>query len=372
MSAELPRSVEVVVVGGGVMGVSTAYHLAVRGCSDVLLLERDTLGSGSTGRAAGGIRAQFSDELNIRIALECIRRFERFAEEPGAEIDFKQWGYLFLLSDPEDVQAFHRSVARQRRLGVPSEVLSPEAAAEIVPGIVNEDLLAATFCPLDGYATPEAVVQGYAQAAARAGVRIVQGCTVSGIDLDAGRVAGVRTDRGNVASPRVVCTAGVWSRELAAGVGVELPIEPERRFVFVTEPGDPFRRELPLTIDFATGFYFHREGDAILFGGREDTIEALAPVALQRVPAIADLPIRASWWGYYELSPDRNAIVGAARELEGFVYGTGFSGHGFQQGPVVGEHLADLALGLEPAFDLSPFSVERFAGGGLRPERNVV
>jgi len=360
------------VVGGGVMGTSAAYHLARRGCSDIVLVERETLGSGSTGRAAGGIRAQFSDELNVRVALECIRRFERFADEPGSEIDFKQWGYIFLLSDEADARAFRGSVALQQSLGVPSEVLTPEAAADVVPGIVTEDLVAATYCPLDGYATPEAVVQGYAQAAARAGVRIVQGCAARAIDVGAGRVTGVRTERGRVATGAVVCAAGVWSRELAATAGVALPVDPERRFVFVTEPGDPLRRELPLTIDFATGFYFHREGDSILFGGREQSLEAIAPVAVSRLPVLAELPVRTSWWGYYELSPDRNAIVGAAAEPAGLVYATGFSGHGFQQGPVVGEHLADLALGLEPAFDLSALSVERFAHAAPRPERHIV
>jgi sarcosine oxidase subunit beta len=368
----MAESAEVVVVGGGVVGCSAVYHLAKAGCADCVLLERDTLGAGSTGKAAGGIRAQFSDELNVRVALECIRRFERFADEPGGEIGLKQWGYLFLLSEADDVAAFGDAIALQQRLGVPSRVLAPAEAAAIVPAIRSEDLLAATFCPLDGYATPEAVVQGYAAAAGRLGATIVQGCAVAEVLVERGRVVGVDTARGRIATGRVVLAAGVWSRELAARAGLDLPVRPERRHVFFTEPGDPLPPELPLTIDFATGFYFHREGRGLLFGGREPTIEGLAPIASHRLPVLAELPVKGGWWGYYEMSPDHNAVVGLAAEPQGLVYATGFSGHGFQQAPVIGEHVADLALGRATLFDLSPFAVERFAAGVLRPELAVV
>jgi sarcosine oxidase subunit beta len=368
----IPASAEVVVVGGGVMGASALYHLARAGCSGCVLIERETLGSGSTSKAAGGIRAQFSDELNIRIALECIRRYERFAEEPGGEIDFKQWGYLFLLTAEAEVEAFRASVALQQSLGVPSRMIESEEAAEIVPALRVDDVLAATFCPLDGYATPEAAVQAYASAAVGQGAAIVQGCSVTRIVVEGGRVIGVETDEGLVATERVVLTAGVWSRELGLTAGLDIPVEPEPRHVFFTQPGDPLPHELPLTIDFATGFYFHREGRALLFGGREQSLEDLAPVAAHRLPILEELEVRGGWWGYYEVSPDHNAIVGAASEPAGLVYATGFSGHGFQQGPVVGEHVAMLALGRPTPFDLAPFALERFAEGTARPELNVV
>lgn len=367
-----PGSATVVVIGGGITGASALYHLAKASCADAVLLERDTLGAGSTSKAAGGIRAQFSDELNVRIALECVRRFERFAEEPGGEIDFKQWGYLFLLSRDEDVASFDRSLALQQRLGVPSRRLEPAEAAEIVPGLVVDDLLAATFCPLDGYATPEAAVQGYAAAAAGLGATIVQGCAAVRIAVEGGRVTGVETAGGTIATERVIVAAGVWSRELAATAGLDLPVRPEARHVFFTGPGDPLPHELPLTIDFATGFYLHREGRGLLLGGRERSLEELASVAAARLPLVAELEVRGGWWGYYEMSPDHNAIVGAAAGPAGLVYATGFSGHGFQQGPVIGEHVADLALGRPTLFDLSPFAVERFAEGAERAELNVI
>ena len=368
----VPSSAEVVVVGGGIMGASALYHLARAGCADCLLLERDTLGSGSTSRAAGGIRAQFSDELNIRIALESIRRFERFAEEPGGEIDLKQWGYLFLLTREAEVERFRRSVELQQALGVPSQLLTGAGAADIVPGLAVDDVLAATFCPLDGYATPEAAVQGYAAGASALGARIEQGCPVERNVVEHGRVAAVETAEGTVATGCVVLTAGVWAREIGLTAGVDLPVEAEPRHVFFTDPGDPLPHELPLTIDFATSFYFHREGRGLLFGGREQTLEELAPVAVRRLPALEELEVRGGWWGYYEMSPDHNAIVGATADPAGLVYATGFSGHGFQQGPVVGEHVALLALGLPTPFDLAAFGLERFERGAARPELNVI
>ncbi|MFQ5949055.1 MAG: NAD(P)/FAD-dependent oxidoreductase, partial [Acidimicrobiia bacterium] len=243
---------------------------------------------------------------------------------------------------------------------------------QIVPQLFVDDLAAATFCPTDGYATPEAVVQGYARAAVEMGARVVQGCTVERITVESDRVAGVATSRGGISSPRVVCTAGIWSRELAATAGVDIPVEPERRYVFLTDPGDPLPHELPLTIDFATGYYFQREGESILMGGRVTTLEELAPQAVHRLPLLAGMRIRPGWWGYYAMSPDHNAIVGATPSPQGFLYATGFSGHGFQQGPFIGEYLADLALGRQPLLDLSPLSLERFAGEVLRPEGQVV
>ncbi len=370
--SELPSSVDVVVVGGGIMGASALYYLTKLGCSSALLLERETLAAGSTSKAAGGIRAQFSDELNVRIALECIRRFERFDEEPGGEIDYKQWGYLFLLDDEADAAAFRRSLAVQHSFGVPSRWLEPREAAEIVPGIVTHDLVGATFCPIDGYATPEGAVHGYARAATAAGALIMQGVPVERILVAGGQVNGVETAGKTVRADRVILCAGVWSGDLAATAGVEIPVEPERRYVWFTEPGDPLVHELPLTIDFGSGFYLHREGEGVLFGGKEQTLEDLAPVAAARLPAMAELSVRGGWWGLYENSPDHNAIVGQFRDPSGLLYATGFSGHGFQQAPVVGEHLAELALDVAPTFDLTPFRVERFASGEPRAELNIV
>jgi sarcosine oxidase, subunit beta len=354
----LPEQSDVVVIGGGVMGAAALHYLVELGCEQPVLVERDTLASGSTGRCAGGVRTLFSDDLNRRICDESIRRFERFSEEVGEELDLRLWGYLFLLADDADAARFAAEGAR---------MLAPAEAQELVPQLDVEGVVAAAFDDRAGYVTPDLVVQGYARRAAERGAHLEQSCEATRILVDGGRVVGVETSRGTIATDRVVLAAGVWSPEL-----FDLPVTRERRFMFFTEDAPAFPRELPLTIDFATGFYFHREGGALALGGRQQSIEDLAPVAAARLPALAELGIRSSWWGWYELSPDHNALIGAAAEPEGLVYATGFSGHGFQQGPVVGEHLAQLALGIEPSFDLSQFAVERFAHGAGRREQNVI
>jgi glycine/D-amino acid oxidase-like deaminating enzyme len=360
-----------VVVGGGVLGASTLYHLAAAGCPQPLLVERASLASGSTSASAGGIRAQFSDELNIRIALLAIDRFARFAEEFETPIDYRQCGYLFLLREP-DVPVFRRSVALQQSLGVPARLLPVGEALGLVPGVSPDGLAAATYCPIDGQATPEAVVQGYARAARRLGARTVTGCTAREVLVRGGRVCGLVTDRGTIDTPMVFCTAGVWSPALAATAGVTLPVTPQRRYVYQVAGRGPLPASIPLTIDFATGLYLHGEGTGLLLGGAWPSAAELAPVAVARLPALADLAIVNTWSGLYEMSPDHNGIVGAAREPAGFYYATGFSGHGFQQAPVVGEYLADLALGRPPALDLTPLSADRFAGDRYRPEANIV
>src|SRR5215211_4154382 len=340
------ESAEVVIVGGGAVGTSVAWHLTELGVTDVVLLERDALGSGSTSKSAGGIRAQFADELNVRIALRSLAELESFEERHGVDIGLVQPGYLFLLDREEDAARFRAALALQQRLGVPSREISPADAEEIVPGLVTDDLVAATFCPTDGYATPEAVVAGWASSARDRGVRI--------------------------ATDMLVCAAGAWSREVAALLGIGLPVHGERRALHFTPESGGLPAPLPLTVDFATGLYFHSEGDGLVFGARETELEDVAERAARRLPLLAELPVRASWTGLYEMSPDHNAIVGELADPGRFLYATGFSGHGFQQAPAVGEHLAELVVGREPTLDLSPFSLERFAAGVIREERFVI
>jgi len=361
---------DVVVVGGGVMGAAALRYLAELGCRRPVLLERETLASGSTGHCAGGVRTLFSDELNVRVGLESIRRLQRFEEELGEQLDLRLDGYLFLLDDPADMERFEADLVHQAAAEIDTRKLAPEEAQEIVPQLVVDDLCGAVFNPFAGTVTPDLVVQACARQAARLGARVEQGCAVERVLVEGGHVTGVETARGRIDTGCVVLTAGVWSRELAATAGFELPVEPERRFMHVTGAAPDFPERLPLTIDFSTSFYFHREGEGILFGGGE--LEDLAPVAARRLPALAELELRHTIWGFYEMSPDHNALIGAAPEPSGLLYATGFSGHGFQQGLVVGEHLAELALGLEPTFDLSQFDAERFARGSSRAELNVI
>ncbi|MER5394528.1 FAD-binding oxidoreductase [Saccharopolyspora sp. NPDC002686] len=380
----LPARAEVVVIGGGVVGASTAFHLAEAGV-DVLLLERDELGSGSTCKAAGGVRAQFSDPVNIELGQRSLRAFEDFARRPGGEIDLKQHGYLFLLSDPEDVAAFEDGVRLQNEFGVPSRMLSVAEACELSPYAVPDGLLAAAFSPTDGHCTPEAVVQGYAQAARQHGAVIRRHCAVTGIDVTGGQITAVHTDHGSVATSTVVCAAGAWSAAIGEFVGVELPVRPLRRQILVTEPVADLPPRLPFTIDFATSFYFHDEGPGLLIGMSDPDEEygfnlstddrwlgRLSDAVARRAPRLAEVGVAHGWAGLYEVTPDHNALVGEADGPGRFLYATGFSGHGFLQGPAIGEVLRDLVLDRPPVVDVSALDVRRFAAAEIRPEHNCV
>jgi sarcosine oxidase, subunit beta len=380
----LPASADVVIVGGGVIGTSIAFHLAEAGVRQVLLLERADLGSGSTSKAAGGVRAQFSDEVNIQLGKRSLDAFARFGVRPGQEIDLHRVGYLFLLSRPEDVAVFEQSVALQNALGVPSRMIDAVEAARLSPLIETDGLLAAAFSPEDGHCTPESVVLGYATAARRLGARLVPHCEVLGIDTRGDEITAVRTGRGTVATSTVICAAGAWSAAVGEMAGVRLPVVPYRRQIVLTEPVE-ISGPVPMTIDFATTFYFHREGPGLLVGmsdpleepgfklGRsDDWLPRLAEAMAARAPRLLDLGFRTGWAGLYEVTPDHNALIGEDRRISRFLYATGFSGHGFLQGPAVGEVLRDLYLGREPFVDITSLDAGRFAAGRQRLEVNHV
>jgi sarcosine oxidase, subunit beta len=382
--APLPESASVVIIGGGVIGCSAAFHLAEAGV-DVVLLERAELGSGSTSRAAGGVRAQFSDALNIQIAQRSLKAFNDFATRPGWEIDFKRTGYLFVLSRAADVAEFEASVALQNEHGVPSRMLTAGEARALCPLLSGDDILAASFSPDDGHVTPEAVVQGYAYAARAFGAHLRLGCEVTAVDTDGDRITAVHTTHGAIATNVVICAAGAWSRACGEMVGVALPVTPLRRQILFTEAMAGLPPDLPFTIDFASSFYFHREGPGLLMGmshsaeqpgfaleTTDDWVPDLLEVASRRAPRIAEAGIKGGWAGLYELTPDHNAIIGESEHASRFLYATGFSGHGFLQGPAVGEILRDLVLERRPFVDIGPLSVNRFSDAMLRPEYNIV
>jgi sarcosine oxidase subunit beta len=374
--------VSVVIIGGGVIGVSIAFHLAEAGVRDVVLLERNELGSGSTCRAAGGVRAQFSDELNIALGARSLAAFTRFRERPGQEIDLHQVGYLFLLSTSDEVAAFERDVALQNELGVTSRMVDVAEARRLSPLIETDGLLAAAYSPDDGHCTPESVVLGYATGARRHGAALRAGVEVSGIKTRGDRVTGVVTAEGTIPVDAVVCAAGAWSAAVGEMAGVRLPVTPMRRQVMFTEPMPSLPAVVPFTIDFGTSFYFHREGRGLLLGMSDplqepgfhldysdEWLPRLSKAVGGRAPRLLDVGLVPGWAGLYEVTPDHNAIIGCAGE--NFFYATGFSGHGFLQAPAVGEVIRDLYLDRDPFVDVGPLSVDRFATGG-RPETHIV
>jgi sarcosine oxidase subunit beta len=379
------RQAEVVVIGGGVIGTSIAYHLARAGVRDVILVERDELAAGSTSKAAGGVRAQFSDGLNVQLGARSLEAFARFEEDTGYDIGLHRVGYLFLLSTPEDVASFEAGVRLQNSLNVPSRMIDPAEARRLSPLIGTEGLLAAAYSPDDGHCTPEAVVHGYASAARAHGATILRHTDVTGIETHGDTITAVVTTLGRIDTRTVICAAGAWSKAIGAMAGVDLPVQPLRRQIAVTEPVTGLPPNLPMTIDFTTSLYFHTEGPGLLVGMSDpderpgfatDThdrwIPRLAEAMRRRAPDLLDLRRTGGWAGLYENTPDHNALIGEATSVSRFLYATGFSGHGFLQGPAVGEVVRDLYLGHVPFVDVSPLSAGRFAADAPRPEVNLV
>jgi sarcosine oxidase subunit beta len=379
------ETASVVIVGGGVMGCSLAYHLARQGI-DVLLLERDTLGSQSTGRCAGGVRQQFSAEVNVRLQQLSVRLLENFEAEIGVTADFRQIGYLFLLTRPEQVEGFQEQLRMWHRLGLEeARWVTPQEARELSPIIAIDDVLGGTFCPSDGIASPSDVTFGYAAAARRLGGRIKEGVEVAGIEVEAGRVSAVRTSQERVATAAVFNCAGPWAAQVGHMVNVDVPVLPYRRHIFVTDTFPAVPRDNPMTVDFTTSFYFHPEGDGVLFGMRDPNeppsyslevegsfVEKIGQVAAVRAPSLLTAGVKTGWAGLYETTPDNQPILGPVDTVEGFWCACGFSGHGFQQAPGVGLLLAQAFVEGHAELDLTPFSHRRFATATLRPEMNVI
>ena len=388
---------DAVVVGGGCMGASVAWHLAQRGFTNVVLVEREAqLATGSTGKNAGGVRHQFSHPANIELSIESIAMMARFEEVVGTPIDFHQDGYLFLLSKDGHVATFLKNVQLQKSHGVDVQWLSPAEAQALVPGLDVTGVKGATFCAADGVADPNGVTVGFAKGAQARGVEIVRDTEVTGIRLDGHRVAEVRTSRGDIATPLVINAAGPWAQSIGRMCGVDVPVAPERRHIFIASPpgggswDDPAHagrvpKNKLLVIDFESSFYFHREGGGLLFGMgdpdeqpgfaitvRWDFLPKVIEVAMQRLPALADAAVSHAWAGLYEMTPDHNPIIGPSSDVEGFFTIAGFSGHGFQHAPAAGRILADLITGRDPQFDLSPFTLDRFSQRPVAGEANVV
>jgi len=373
---------EVIVVGGGVVGCSIAYHLAKLGCRDVAVLERDHVGAGSTEKCAGGIRQQFSTEINIRLSMESVKFFERFEEETGHPADFRQNGYLILATTEDELEVFRQNVALQRRLGPEVCLLSPQEANEMVPQVNVEDILGASYCPSDGYADPYSVVQGFASAARRLGVKICEETEAIGIKVEGGHVIGVLTQKEEIEAPVVVNAAGPHAAQVGEMVGLEIPIRPSRRHIFVTAPVHEFGKDMPMVVELHNGFWFRREGPTLIFGMRNpnepegfdtavdwSSLPIIAEVASHRLPLLEDTGIMRAQAGLHEDTPDVNAFIGRVSDVDGLYLSCGFSGHGFMHSPAVGRLMAELILTGKPTLDISSLALERFKTGAYQEEK---
>lgn len=376
---------EVVIVGGGILGASIAYHLGARGVRDVIVLERDELGSGSTARNAGGVRLQFSTEINVLLSLRSLPRIERFAEEMGVDPHLRQVGYLFLITEERDVGPFEASLAMWKRLGVPAQRLDAAGVHQVFPELRVDDLRFATFCGRDGYCDPTSLLNGYVARARETGARFREHEPAIGITRDGDRVTAIRTASGDIACATIVDAAGAWAAEVGRLAGIELPIRPLRRQIFVTDRVPGLDRVFPLTVEFATTLYFHRESGGVLMGMADPTdgpgfdasvnwdfLPTLVERALYRLPILERAKVKAGWAGFYEDTPDKHPIIGAVPGLDGFLCAAGFSGHGIMHAPAAGEAIAELIMDGRTSLDIAPLAYDRFRRGDLIKEHNVI
>ena len=367
------------------MGCALAYQLARRNV-DVILLERETLGSQSTGKCAGGVRQQFSMEANVRLQRMSVRMFEEFERETGHPADFRQIGYLFVLTLPQHVEDFGHNMEMWHRVGLTeARWVDAAEASRMVPVLNVDDVLGCTYCPTDGIASPADVTMGYASAARRHGAQLREGVEVVGVDVAGGRVRGVRTATGEIATRLLFNCAGAWSSSIGRMAGLEIPVLPYRRHIVATGTFSVVPRNNPMTVDFQSSLYFHPEGDGVLIGMSDraeppsyvtdvnwEFLEKMFEQAAIRAPALATAGVKTAWAGLYESTPDHQAILGPVPEVEGFWCAAGFSGHGFMQAPAAALLLAQLLLDGQSEIDISPFAFTRFAKESLVRERNVI
>ncbi len=382
----MKTSADIVIVGAGIMGCAIAYSLAKRGVTNVVVLDRDAIGRGATADAAGGIRQQFSTETNVQLATYSVRVWESFKEDFDQEINLHQQGYLFLLNNPAEERVFRANLALQQSLGVPSRWVTPAEIAELNPYVLLDDIYGGTYCPEDGWVDTYAATAGYARAARALGVQIHEETPVTGFVVEGGRVRSVQTPNGSIDTELAIICSGPQTRLVGKLAGVDIPVDPYRRMSFITEPFNALPATLPMTIDFASGLYFHPESGGFLFGMADrnepssfnkvvddnwmmQTVEAL----IERAPAFGDANVMRGWAGFYEVTPDDNPVLGFVAEIDGLAVAAGFSGHGFMQGPAIGVCMAELIVdGAAETVDISAFRPSRFAEGALAQEHNVI
>lgn len=369
------KPAEVVVIGGGAIGLCVAWSLRRRGAS-VTLLERARCGSGSTGRATGGVRTQFGSEVNVRLSLASLGWFRDWEEVHGGDIGYRPIGYLFLATTRQQVEALARGDELQRACGARVELLRVQEVPKLVPALSPDGVLGASFGPDDGLADPGAAVSSLVSSCARAGVRILEETEVQSLTVRSGAVVGVRTNRGDHGCDVLVLAAGVWSPGLLGSLGVDLPITPRHRQVYRATPFAGVGDDCPFVVDQGTGVYFHPDPGGTVFGGgdrdgtvglddrfRPDEAPRIIEMLTRRVPAAAEASVVGGWAGVRDMSPDDHAVVGAVDEVAGLYLAAGFSGHGFMHSPAVGEEVARLALAEPATIDLRALSPTRFAGG---------
>ena len=384
------QTADVVIVGGGIVGSSIAYHLTAAGCHSVVVLERESAtGKGSTGKSMGGVRAQFSTAVNIQMSLYAIPFYASFEERLGHPCDYRPQGYLFCATHERHMAYLRTNYEKQVALGLKGvRLLTGDEIRAMFPQLTGDDIVGGSFCGSDGFVDPYSAMNGFMAWAADHGASLCKNTTVTGIVRDQNGVAGVETTRGTLSTRRVVNCAGAWATEIAKMAGVDLPVTPLRRMLVPSEPFDQFPHTAPMIIDMSNGFHFRPEsrGFLLAWNDPEETpgfktdfdpgfVEKILTRAADRVPSFADLPVnpKRAWAGLYEMTPDHHPILGEAPDLTGFFLANGFSGHGVMHAPATGKILSDLILdGNTSLIDTKLLDLARFAENRMIHETAVL
>jgi sarcosine oxidase, subunit beta len=384
------ETADVVIVGGGIVGSSIAYHLTAAGCRNVLVIERETSqGKGSTGKSMGGVRAQFATPVNIQMSLYSIPFYAAFEETLGYPCGYRPQGYLFVATRDSHMNYLRANLERQVALGLKTaRLVSADEIRTKYPQLRGDDIVGGSFCSTDGFVDPYSAMNGFMSWAIEHGARVWKNAPVTGIKVERTRVTAVETTRGTVETPIVVNAAGAWAAEVATMAGVDLPVEPLRRMLVPTEPFDQFPHTAPMIIDMTNGFHFRPEslGFLLAWNDPEETpgfksdfepsfIEKVLTRAADRVPVFENLAVnpKRAWAGLYEMTPDHHCILGAVDEVRGFFLANGFSGHGVMHAPSTGKILSDLILtGSTNVVNPELLSVNRFVTGRLLEETAVL
>ncbi len=380
---------DVVIIGGGIVGASIAWHLTAAGCRDVVILERETQqGKGSTGKSMGGVRAQFAHPADVKMSLYAIPFLRDFEQVTGHPSGYRAQGYLFVATTVRHLATLEHNRQVQQAAGLREVRFVPrEEVLAMVPELRGDDVLGGSFCPIDGFVDPHSVLAGFTQAASLLGAEVVREANVEAINVDGRGVCGVATAQGAIATRTIVNAAGAWAAAVARMAGVDLPLEPLRRMLVPTEPFDKVSRDAPMTVDLATGWHFRPEGLGFLFAWSDPSetpgfktevdrafIEKILTHAAARVPAFAEAPVNPAraWAGLYAMTPDHHPILGGG-PVPGLYFANGFSGHGVMHSPATGKILADLILeGATDLIDARLFDYARFAEGRMIPETGVL
>lgn len=382
----MKKSADVVIIGGGISGCSIAYNLAKQGMKNVVVIEKNYICSGSTGRCGAGVRMQWGTVMNCAIAKKSIEFFENANEilEYDGDVEFKQSGYLLIASTEKEMDQFQRNIKIQHDLGIPSKLLTVQEAKEIVPYLNTDILTGAAFCGKDGFLNPFKTTDAYYKAAKRLGVEFYTYTEVTGIKVENGKVKGVVTDKGEIATEKVVNAANGWSKQICDMVQVDVPVYSERHQILVTEPVEPMQG--PMVMSFSLNLYVQQSPHGSFIMGRGDAneprdlrqtsswhfMEEMAKTVDEVLPPIGKLRVIRQWAGLYNMTPDKQPIYGTVDGLEGFYLAFGYSGHGFMFGPVTGIAISEMIIGKEPSIDVSMLNLNRFKTGDLLLEPSVV